>query len=610
MANSYYTQVQTFIDGQILYAVDLNDELAALVAGLDKLPTPEVVDGEGFTSAVKVGTATLGAHAVRLDQLQAWPVTDLDPGTATALQYLTVSGDGLSVVGAAAPAGGGAGGDTPAGFTATSSATDVTLTSSSTATQGLDFTAVDKSVNLPDATTLTTGGIEAYLYNNGKYAFAIRDNDADLVAYLRPKQGVAAMVLDNGTAAGTWGFIGKWEEFSKPVPQIVNDGDVMYFSACALSSTEILQTYAKDVGSSQRDYKCVVLTRTAEAIAFGTPATIDSAVLDDVTATDTTATIKLTGSKAIVFYIDDDEQGNSEQYGMYSVVTVSGGVPTPGTATVWRAGTGDGTKMVAGCNLDTDKGLVVWVDNAGLTDYVACQVVNTTSGVVFGAEAQIKGVSSAVTSLAVDAFSATKAIVTWVINGQVHGRVVTISGDTATAAGTGSVELINDDVTTSHGVDVATLDADTFLTLTYAGDPSTFWQPIVAASNIDGSNNITTEEWSPPLGSAVYPGSGGGDVVTPSVQISKLSADSAALVVPAQQGWMTGVPLAVRATWDTTQFHFSAPEEVVGTGEVIGIDRQHTTWTLQAFDGEPYKLALFYRISATDYRAMHIEVAK
>ena len=91
----------------------------------------------------------------------------LPTATGTANQVLQTDGSGnLSFV-------------TPsAGFSGatinTNSAVDITLTSASTQVQNIAMTVADKSVILPDATTLTTEGSQVYVINNaGPYTFYI-----------------------------------------------------------------------------------------------------------------------------------------------------------------------------------------------------------------------------------------------------------------------------------------------------------------------------------------------------------------------------------------------------------------------------------------------------
>jgi hypothetical protein len=84
----------------------------------------------------------------------------------TANQVLKTNGSG--VLSFATPSAG------FSGSTTTSSAVDITLTSASTQVQNIAMTVADKSVILPDATTLTTKGSPIYVINNqGLFPFFI-----------------------------------------------------------------------------------------------------------------------------------------------------------------------------------------------------------------------------------------------------------------------------------------------------------------------------------------------------------------------------------------------------------------------------------------------------
>lgn len=65
----YYTPSNVPVTQSRGASAPMRSEFSAIAAGFALLPTPTGVAGEGFSSAVKVGTATDPAHAVTLAQL-------------------------------------------------------------------------------------------------------------------------------------------------------------------------------------------------------------------------------------------------------------------------------------------------------------------------------------------------------------------------------------------------------------------------------------------------------------------------------------------------------------------------------------------------------------
>jgi hypothetical protein len=88
-----------------------------------------------------------------------WSTSDL-PAPSTAGNVLTSNGTSWTSQTPATP-------NVSGGATITSSAVDITLTSSSNRVQNVSMTASGKAVILPDATTLSAGGPTFLILNNG-----------------------------------------------------------------------------------------------------------------------------------------------------------------------------------------------------------------------------------------------------------------------------------------------------------------------------------------------------------------------------------------------------------------------------------------------------------
>ena len=89
------------------------------------------------------------------------------------------------------------------GATITSSAVDITLTSASTQAQSVEMTAADKSVILPDATTLTTKGFPIFvIVNTGIFPFSIKNNSGYILTTCEPTSSIELTLLSNATSDG------------------------------------------------------------------------------------------------------------------------------------------------------------------------------------------------------------------------------------------------------------------------------------------------------------------------------------------------------------------------------------------------------------------------
>jgi hypothetical protein len=91
------------------------------------------------------------------------------------------------------------------GATITSSAVDITLTSASTQAQSVEMTAADKSVILPNATTLTTKGFPIFvIVNTGFYPFFIKNNGGYILTTVEPTSSIELTLLSNSTSDGVF----------------------------------------------------------------------------------------------------------------------------------------------------------------------------------------------------------------------------------------------------------------------------------------------------------------------------------------------------------------------------------------------------------------------
>lgn len=95
-----------------------------------------------------------------------------------------------------AASGGASGGTTASG--------NVTLTSSSAGAQYVTPTSAGQSVTLPNATTMSKGGLLFVIYNNSAYDLKIRNAAGTTKGFIQGFQTATVGLADNSTSAGTW----------------------------------------------------------------------------------------------------------------------------------------------------------------------------------------------------------------------------------------------------------------------------------------------------------------------------------------------------------------------------------------------------------------------
>ena len=156
----------------------------------------------------------------------------------------------------------------------TSSAVDITLTSSSSQVQNIAMTLADKSVILPNATTLTTEGSQAFVINNaGGYDFYIKDNSGYVIAKVQIGRSAQIALVDNSTSAGKWSDTGYNITLacSSTVTSTGAGGSTFLYYPYVngvipskISSTSVLVTYHK--GTSNRDVYGVVVSYSGSTV--------------------------------------------------------------------------------------------------------------------------------------------------------------------------------------------------------------------------------------------------------------------------------------------------------------------------------------------------------
>lgn len=271
------------------------------------------------------------------------------------------------------------------GATTTSSAVDITLTSSSNKVQDVTMTAADKSVILPDATTLSLGGPIFVINNRGGRAFYIKNNGGVIIAVVKPFASVQLNLNANGTANGTWAkqegdiFFGQYvpsqvttdKSFIQGLYSYVggqygcysnNNAGVVSVKKISSTTALILWSPADITGNSLQNLKAVVATVSAGSITYGTPVTVYTGT---TTGMNNFGAVVLSSTAALVI-IDKTGSNASAVYPLVlsgSTITVGTSVNVPSGATV---GLARGISDI--CYLSATTAMISYVGNVGATN--------------------------------------------------------------------------------------------------------------------------------------------------------------------------------------------------------------------------------------------------
>jgi hypothetical protein len=309
----------------------------------------------------------------------------------------------------------------------TSSAIDVTLTSTSGSLQNVSMTAADKKVILPSALTLAVGSGLFLIYNAGAYRFTVNANGNGFLCYVNPGQYVMVSCNDNSTAAGLWNINGERVNriYGGNTAEVINAVDSRYLAVAMLSSTQAIAAYR----NNSTTYLNVVVLNYGSA--SGAPVAINAEASVDISIA------AQTSAQATVCY--KTSTGVTKGY----VIDVSGNVPTAGSvATIDATAGGTGTSIVA---LSSTKLLCVYQTSTGSGTPRERVLDIAASAITASAEAVADATGTARASHLVDKISATKAIVAFGYASSPYYPVIRLQSITvSTPAATGSALALSE----------------------------------------------------------------------------------------------------------------------------------------------------------------------
>ena len=381
--------------------------------------TTDPVSGDDTNAGYAVGSrwinVTLDKEFVCLD------------ATATAAVWTetTVSGGGFS-----------------GGTRNSSSAVDITLTSSSDQVQAITMTAADKKVNLPAATSITEGAYAFVIINEGVYPFIIEDNAGVVVSRVRGGEQCNLILGDNNAAAGVWiPSISRTDQIFLADSIATKSISNAQCAICCPTATTAVHLYAD--GNDTDKMKAVHVTWDGVALSLGTEITIDADVCNNVQP----SICALTATKVICFYgsvTDADTLG--------CVIDISGTTLTAGTPKVLVAADDEETRCV---RLSDTSALMVYIDASSDPAAMAMTISGTT---ITEGTAVVVEATTGQNEFRLCNVSASRAFITWQTGGDIACEGIDISGTTVTLPGAADLNVLQNAGTPSCCVD---LDSDT-----------------------------------------------------------------------------------------------------------------------------------------------------
>lgn len=300
--NRWVSEVGPVAEGMNDVAIEVNEAVATVDAAVEALASAKWITGTTYAIG-DVRYSTLDFFNYRRKTAGAGSTDpSLDP-TNWALLTKTANG----------------GSDT------TSSAIDISLSSTAGRLQIITMTAANKKVTLPAATALVKGSSIFVIRNAGNYRFAIRNNAAAFLCWLNPGQIISFGCSDISTAAGVWTLSGEKIEriYDGETAQSLNSVASTMINVAMLSATKAIAVYKN--GTDNLGYAVIANYGSAA----GTPVLISGVI-----EIDSIAVSMLTTTTAIAVY------QNSSGAVSGHVLTISGDTISVGAVQSINATTG------------------------------------------------------------------------------------------------------------------------------------------------------------------------------------------------------------------------------------------------------------------------------
>lgn len=365
-----------------------------------------------------------------------WSTSDL-PAPSTAGNVLTSNGTSWTSQTPATP-------NVSGGATITSSAVDITLTSSSNRVQNISMTANSKAVILPDATTLSAGGPTFLILNNGVISFVVKNNSGAVLQTVAPNSSILLSLASTSTSDGRWDLstggelgIGQYTNAVTISSNAASDTGaygINYttgynqqtaymnptMTVIGLTSTTALFVYTRTNGNVY----AVVITNSSGTLSVGT----EVLVYTGTTTPPSMVAATVLSSTAAFVYICRSGTTNFT----YPLV-IAGTTITVGTASAAWGLTG-GSNLCAQVAMDSTTALISQYGQAGTASYyVRTMIHNGTSAPTVGTGTVLTGTTN-MTENGMCKLTSTTAF--YAYDETLNARVITISGSSAPTLGT------------------------------------------------------------------------------------------------------------------------------------------------------------------------------
>lgn len=307
-----------------------------------------------------------------------------------------------------------------------SSAVNVTLTAASYRVQNVEMTAADKSVIMPDATTLQTGGPLSVIKNKGALTYCVRDSASTLLAVVEPGQTASLYLANGSTSAGVWVVSG-----SEGVADAIYQATATAVNAVAstlVCVAMLTATTALAVWSVSGFMTAVVLTVSGNAVSVGT--VFSSSVAVSGTSPRLRIAV-MSASQVIVAYAGTTTYTNAV------TLNISAGLVTNGTVLVVKTVVTDFVDVTA---LTATQALIIY---KGTTNYGEVATLNVSGTTLTAGTPLVLMSGSVALPGTVAAISTTQAISTVVVSAIIaYSNLLTVSGTNVTAGATPSQTLM------------------------------------------------------------------------------------------------------------------------------------------------------------------------
>lgn len=304
------------------------------------------------------------------------------------------------------------------GATETSSAVDVTLTAASYRVQAVAMTAADKSVTLPNATTLSTGAELFVIKNTGLMAFVVRDAAGLMLTNLKPGKCSAFHLSNASTSSGAWAMTGDGiaDTIFQATALTVTATASSQVSVTALSATQSLATWYNASGF----LATCTLNISGNTVTAGTVL-----VTGSVLNASRTKVVAMSSTQALVVYT-----AITTTYLMAMTLNVSGTTVTAGAA---LAVSSLATGWLDLAMMSATQAIVVYPGTSG---YGEARTLNISGTTVTAGAACVVYVG-ATTPGCVTSLSSTQAVAGYCASGiLISHYLLTVSGTTITAGAT------------------------------------------------------------------------------------------------------------------------------------------------------------------------------